>query len=368
MSSDDADSPTRVSWSQDDYLKLQFGTADEHRSSADFANLPSSQVLARLAHVLLVGAGGLRAPAGAGAGAGTGAVMLQSPSAMFFSPFPKYRPEEAYRLFVERGYRPEDARLLSTPFQEESVFMHHPAEATLTMTGKSGGAGMYGLWEQNLEQMKAVYVFYAQGGGGSKRRESMTGNSIKTAVSSMNKSLSSIEAVAVSTAKQKDSSMLDFEKCKSILQNFQIYPKHVDLKTVQALFRYTKQWEWTWAEDKLSTQTRTASSIASKQGGAGDKSQSPMKQSRRHVRSSISFLALERENSRELGTVDGVVEPKLGSESGNTAIAVTARDVRKCESSTLLTFRGFIELLTRLALYIHVHNLDHNSQVYCVST
>jgi hypothetical protein len=332
-----------------------FLTDKEQRPPA-FADLPTSQVLARLAHLLLVGVGGCQSVTTSE----TAATTLTLPSGMFSSPFPKYTPSEAYAIYVARGFHEEDACLLPTPFQEELVFAC-PSPLDKLLSGKSSGsAGMYGLWEQNIDQMKSVYAFYAHGGG-ALRRESMSGNSMKTTLSSMNKSHSAIEAVAVSTSKQKDSSMLDFDKCKTILQNFQIFPKHVDLKTIQALYRYTKQWEWTWAEAKLATASATPSRSA-KDGAP--LSSTPTKNARRHVRASISFLALEREKSHGLGHSSEAVESKtMATDNGSTAISVTAKDVRKCETTTLLTFRGFVEFMTRLALYIHVHNLDHNSQV-----
>eukprot|EP00603_Paraphysomonas_imperforata_P004310 CAMPEP_0114437652 /NCGR_PEP_ID=MMETSP0103-20121206/14137_1 /TAXON_ID=37642 ORGANISM="Paraphysomonas imperforata, Strain PA2" /NCGR_SAMPLE_ID=MMETSP0103 /ASSEMBLY_ACC=CAM_ASM_000201 /LENGTH=1680 /DNA_ID=CAMNT_0001608077 /DNA_START=273 /DNA_END=5315 /DNA_ORIENTATION=- len=337
----DENCPSRHSWKYDDFLRLHFLTPF-HQIPSGFFDLPSTQLLARLAHLLLVGT----------AGVNSSGLPSALPSGMFTSPFPKYTPKDAQRIFVEKGYSEVDAGLLSTPFQEDSVF----AIAADGYHGKSG-LGMYGLWEHNIEQMKSVYAFYAHGVTAS-RRESITANSMKTAQSAMQKSRNAIEAASVSTSRQKDTSMLDFEKIKALLQNFQVYPKHVDLKTVQALFQYTKQWEWTWAENKLSVESPSASSDAPKT------THSPMKQNRRNVRASISFLALERDQAFDSVGVppERLASKKTMEKEGKSAIPVTAKDLKKCEASTLMTFRGFIEFLTRLSLYIHVHNLEHNSQ------
>jgi hypothetical protein len=334
----DEDCPNRMNWMHNDFLKFYFCTPP-HEVPIGFLDLPSTQVLARLAHVMLVGAGGCNA-------FGAPAVL---PSGVFASPFPKYTSQEAIRIFAESGYGNDVAAFLPSPFQEDSVF-----SASLESFGAKSGAGMYGLWEHNVEQMKSVYDFYAHGGA-TKRRESMTGNSVKTVQSAMQKSRGAIEAAAVSTSKQMDNSMLSFEKCKTILQNFQIYPKHVDLKTIQALYQYTKQWEWTWAEAKLSPPTSSVSAIGKKLDGS--------KQARRSVRASISFLAMERDHSVDTGITGKLLNKNLLEDSSKNSIPVTAKELKKCETSTLMTFRGFIEFLTRLALFIHLNNLDHNSQV-----
>ena len=330
------DNANKIAWSEYDFLVLHFLT--EHDDKPDyFMELPSSQVLARLAQLISV------------CGSSFGGAPTSTPytSATFSSPFPRYRPEEACRIFIEKGFRKEDALLLPTPFQQMSVFSL-PHEATAKF--KLNGVGMYGLWEQNIEQMRAIYAFYSYGGGAS-RRQSMTAKSMKTALSAMKSSQSAIDAVAVSSV-HKDQTMLDFEKCKSILQNFQVYPHHVDFKTIQALYRYTKLWEWSWAEDKLSYSSNV-------------KLNSPVmtpKKSRGNVRASISVLA-DREHYGDLQYPSGRKEKKIGKDSDNNAITVDVKEIKKCQITTLLTFRGFIEFLTRVALYVHIHNLENNSQV-----
>jgi len=160
-------------------------------------------------------------------------------------------------------------------------------------------SGGLGILERNIEQFKQLFSYYSQ--------------SVHRTPSTASVGASITAAPATSRTKKHNRSMVDLDSCREMLQDFDIYPGLLDNKTVLAVFRHTKCWEW------------------------------------RSMRTEAAQYTDAESTSNDL---DSVVSRQHSSQD--------------CINSTYsmdLTLRGFIELMVRVAIMIYgnSNNLTHKA-------